>query len=242
MLTDDATTDDDDLCRRHAGNATDEETGAAVRCLEVVGGRLHGHAAGDLRHRREQWKPALVVGDGFVGDARGAAVDEILGLVGVGGEVQIGEEGLVFAEHGALDGLRLLDLDDHLGRGEHGLGGVADLGAGVAVVIVARTDAATGGRLDEHLVTATGQLADTGRGQSDPTLVVLDFLRNTDVHVQAPLWAWARVTRELMECNVREVACKVFANHPGNHPSRAVLIPSTSTIAVDFPAHGTRFD
>ena len=42
------------------------------------------------------------------------------GLLRIRREVKIGEENLVRLQPAILDGLRLLDLDDHLGLGEHG--------------------------------------------------------------------------------------------------------------------------
>ena len=90
---------------------------------------LGGHAAGDLGHRGEQRQRAVRELDRLVGDAHGARADEAHGLLVVGGEVQVGVEDLARAQRRDLDGLRLLDLHDHVGAGEDLLGGVDDLGA-----------------------------------------------------------------------------------------------------------------
>jgi hypothetical protein len=61
----------------------------------------------------------LVIGHCFVGDTHGTARDEVRGLVGIGSQVEIGEQDVVASHHGALFGLWLFDFDDHLGVGEH---------------------------------------------------------------------------------------------------------------------------
>ena len=61
----------------------------------------------------------VAVGDRLVGDANGAAGDQVLSLVRVGCEVEVGEQQLILAEHGAFNGLRLLDLHDQVGGLEH---------------------------------------------------------------------------------------------------------------------------
>ena len=103
------------LAGRHAGDAADEHAAAAERLLQVRRADLRGHAAGDLGHRGEQRERAVGQLDGLVGDADGARADEADGLLVVGGEVQVGVEDLAGAQLRDLDGLRLLDLDDHVG-------------------------------------------------------------------------------------------------------------------------------
>jgi hypothetical protein len=101
-----------------------------MRLLQAVGAGLHRQPAGDFRHRRQQRQPPFGCGDGFIGDADGAAgVDQVGTLLGVGRQVQVGVQDLPLAQHRALAGLRLLDLDDHLGTGEDLLGGFAAIAA-----------------------------------------------------------------------------------------------------------------
>ena len=102
----------------HAGHAAEQDALAAVRALEAMRAGLDRQPAGDLRHRRQQRQAAVAVGHRLVGDAHGAAGDQIAGLLRIGREMQIGEQDLAGAQHLPLDGLRLLDLDDHLGAGE----------------------------------------------------------------------------------------------------------------------------
>ena len=51
---DDAAAEDDDLGRRHARNAAEQDAAAAVRLLERPGAHLRRQPARDLAHRREQ--------------------------------------------------------------------------------------------------------------------------------------------------------------------------------------------
>jgi hypothetical protein len=62
---------------------------------------------------------AVRVGHGFVGDGGAAALHQAARLLGVGGEVQVGEEDLAAAQAPPLLGLRLLHLHDHVGLVEH---------------------------------------------------------------------------------------------------------------------------
>ena len=109
-----------------------------------------------------------MVGDGFIGDANGAAVDQAPGLFRVGGEMEIGEENLPGPEHPALRRLRLFDPDDQLGLGEDFAGVPSDSGAGGQVVGVRTADAGGGTRLDDGLMAMDEGFMDAGRRHADP--------------------------------------------------------------------------
>ena len=64
--------------------------------------------------------------------------------------MQIGEQHLTVAQHPALDRLRLLDLDDHVGAREHVRGRADDGRAGALVIVVGGADAGAGARLDQR--------------------------------------------------------------------------------------------
>ncbi|GAA3249890.1 hypothetical protein GCM10020258_04370 [Sphingomonas yabuuchiae] len=136
-------------------------------------------ATSDIGFRRARRRGA---GDGLIGDAGRARLHQALGLRLVGGEVEIGEQHMVRAQHRDLDRLRLLDLHDHLGLLEHLGGGGDDARARIDIVLVLEIDAGAGLGLDDHLVTGGDQLGDRRRGQADAIFVVLDFLGNTDAH------------------------------------------------------------
>ena len=55
----------------------------------------------------------------FIGDAGRARLHQPLGLRLVGGEVEVGEQDVPRLEQRDFLRLRLLDLDDHVGRFEH---------------------------------------------------------------------------------------------------------------------------
>ena len=96
--------------------------------------------------------------------------------------MQIGEQGVAGLEPGDLLGLGFLDLDDHLGRIEHRLGPLDDLGAGGAVGLVGDVHARARARLDEDLVALVGERMDHAGGQADPALLALDLLGHADAH------------------------------------------------------------
>ena len=145
---DDAGAEHDHVGRQHAGNAAHEHAASAERLLQVGRADLRGHAAGDLGHRREQRERAVGQLDRLVGDADRARTEKAHGLLVVGGEVQVRVEDLARAKALDLDGLRLLDLDDHVSASEDLVGGVDELGAGAEVLGVGERGALAGGLLD----------------------------------------------------------------------------------------------
>ena len=178
----DATAEDDDLARRHAGNAAQQHAEAALCLFKAMRAGLHRHAARDLAHRRQQRQAAAGRGDGLVGDAHRTGRDEVLGLLGIGCQVEVGVEDLAGAQHLALDGLRLLHLHDHVGLGEDFRRRGDDLGAGRSVVRVRCADARTGIGLHPDLVAvAHGFLHRSGR-HAHAVFVILDLFWNADEH------------------------------------------------------------
>ena len=96
--------------------------------------------------------------------------------------MQIGEQHMLRREHGPLDRLRLFDFDDHVGRGEHGVGIGEDACPDRLIVAVLSADAEPGPTLHDDVVAVVGQLIRTCRGEPDPSFVGLDLGRNTNNH------------------------------------------------------------
>ena len=82
----------DDLGRAHAGRAAHQHAAAALVALEEVGALLRRQPAGDLAHRGQQRQRTRVELHRLVGERRRAGGDQRLGDVGVGGEVEVGEQ------------------------------------------------------------------------------------------------------------------------------------------------------
>jgi len=76
---------------------------------------LGRHAPCDLRHGRQQRKPAIRQFHRLVGDADRAGVQQALRLRAIRREVQIGEQHLPPTQHRNLRELGFLDLHDQLG-------------------------------------------------------------------------------------------------------------------------------
>ena len=87
-----------DFGGRYAGYAAQQHAEAAVGLLQAIGAHLHRHAAGDLAHRRQQRQRSVRRRHGFIRDGRGARGHERFGLLAVGGQVQVGEQGLSGAQ------------------------------------------------------------------------------------------------------------------------------------------------
>ena len=186
VLSGDAGADDDDLGVGDPADATHQDTAATLGLHHRVGAHLGRQAAGDLRHRVEQRQPARGQLHRLVGDGGGLALEEHLGQRLVRGEVEVGEEGQTLAQAVVLLGDRLLDLEHHLDGAPHVVGGVDDRGARGDVLLVQDLRADARALLDDHVVTVLGQLVDADGRHRDAVLVVLDFLRDADLHLCTP--------------------------------------------------------
>ena len=176
-----------DLGGSHAGRASHQDAPAAVGTLQDRRTLLRSHAPGDLRHRRQQRKTAVGGLHGLIGDALHLPLCEERRQPRVRGQMQVGEQHLPLPEPFVLLGLRLLDLHDHVGLGEDLVGTGRDARARLDESRIVDRRAHARGSLDEHVVSGGGQLTDTfGRG-GHPVLVVLDFLRDPDLHAAAPV-------------------------------------------------------
>ena len=169
----------DDLRRAHARRPAHQHAAAAVVPLQEVGALLRRQPPGDLAHRGQQRQGPGLQLHRLVGQRRGAGGDERLGDVGVGGEVEVGEQREVVAQERELLLLGLLDLDDHLLR--PGIGRCRDdLRAGRDVGGVADRGTLSGPGLDAHGDAVALQLADTVGRHRHAMLRRLDLLRHTD--------------------------------------------------------------
>jgi hypothetical protein len=182
VQADDAAAQNQHARRGHAGDAAEQQAHAAVVLQQGLGGREDGDPAGDFRHRRQQRQAALGVGHGLIGDGGAFRREQTPGLLGIGREVQVGEQDLVLAEHFPLDLLRLLHLHDHVVLGEDGLRIGDDLRPGLLVVGVGEARAETRAGLDRDGVAVGDVFAHRRRRQADAVFVLLDFLRDADAH------------------------------------------------------------
>ena len=211
MQADDAAADDGDLARQHARHAAEQHAAAAIGLLQRRRAGLDRQAAGDFRHRRQQRQAAALVGHGLVGDRGDAGGEQALGLFRIGREVEIGVEDLAVAQLHPFVGLRLLDLDDHVGLGEHFRGGLGDRRAGGAIGVVVGADAGAGAGLDQHLMAVRDIFADRRRRQADAVFVVLDFLGAADAHLSISSLGLCGLVPCMTQLD-HETAPNVFAN------------------------------
>ena len=141
---------------------------------------MRGQTTGDLGHRGQQRQAVVAVGHSLIRDTGGAGREQVLRLRRIGGEVQIGKQGLPLAQAGAFIRLWLLDLYDHVG-GKDRID-IPDLRPGGDIVGIRETCAQTGTRLDGDRMTAPGQGMDGGGRQADAVFTNFDFSRATDMH------------------------------------------------------------
>ena len=194
--------EDDDVPRRDAGHAGEEDAAAAVGAAEVERALLDREPAGDLAHRREQRQAAVGALDRLVGDRDRPRGPERARDVRRGRQVEVGEERLLGAEPGVLGRQRLLHL-------QHELGALPDLVDGDErrahgrVFVVADPAARAGAALDQHAVARLGEGARTGRREGDALLARLDLARHADDHGAlnvSPRGAWPAGSTRLGRC------------------------------------------
>ena len=184
---------DNHLGRADAGDAAEQHALAAGRGHQRGGAHLDGQAAGNLGHRGQQRQgPAFL--DGLVGDGGDAGVDQFLGQLRLGGQVQVREEDQALAEAVVFGLDRFLDLHDHVGAAPDVVGFGDDLGAGDRVFLVRDAGAQARAALDEDHVAVGAEFVDASSGDGDAEFVVLDLFGYTDDHLLAPVvrasWAW----------------------------------------------------
>ena len=142
--------------------------------FEIVRTDLGRQATCHFAHRRQQWQRATGELHGLVGEGGAARRDECLGHLGVGGEMQICEQGEVGAEEAELFGLWFFHLHHHLLRPRIGSRG-HDGGARRAVVVVAEASTIAGTRFHEHVDAESFELAHAIGGHRHPVFGGLDF-------------------------------------------------------------------
>ena len=184
---DDAAAEDDDFGGRHARHAAEQNAAPARLALETMGTDLRRQPAGDFRHRREQRQAARGRGHRLVGDAGRPRGEEVGRLLGIGGEMQIGEQHLPAAQQFALAGLRLLHFHDQVAGRENRFGLVALQRPGRHIFGIGEARADTGAALDENLVPVVDELGHRGRRQSDAEFIVFDLFGYADAHQCFPV-------------------------------------------------------
>ena len=172
--------------RQHTRHTAQQHPAPAVRLLQRPGPDLRRKPPRDFRHRGQQRQPAARIGDGLIGDAGRPRSHQIVRLLGVGGKVQIGEQHLPLAQPGTLDRLRLLDLDDQVGRRENLLGGRHHQRPRSGIIRVGEPRADPGTAFDENTVAVVHRLTCSVRRQANAVFLRLDLFRATDLHVETP--------------------------------------------------------
>ena len=150
--------------------------------LQELGGNLRRHAAGNARHRRQQGQFSGRVGDGLVGKRRNARRHEVVGLRGIGSQMQIGEDDLASAQLPPFGCKRFLHLHDQFGALKYLIRTCHDFGTSGHVLLIGNAGACTCGRLDRNAMPPRRQFLDGCRSEADAVFVGFDFSGNADEH------------------------------------------------------------
>ena len=182
LCADDPAADHHHIGGADTRHATHQHTAPAIGLVQRPCADLRGQSARHLGHGRQKRQAAAGIGHGFIGDGGHTAGQEIARLVGVGGQMQIGEQDLSFAQPCTFDGLGFLDLYHHVGAREDRLRGGHDLGTcgKIGRVVKARAQPCAG--FDDDIMAMRDGLAHGGRCQTDTKFLWFDFLGATDQH------------------------------------------------------------
>ena len=103
-------------------------------------------------------------------------------MVWIGGEVQVGEQKLAFAQHLALDRLRLFDFDDHIGGGKDFLSSIKQSSTGGFIVRIRKSSTSACAFLDDNRVAMIDRLARSIRRHADPKFLWFNLCWAPDFH------------------------------------------------------------
>ncbi|MNX38175.1 hypothetical protein D3C86_685080 [compost metagenome] len=168
--------------RGHARHAAEQQAHAAVVLQQGLGGGEDRDPTGHLGHGRQQGQAPVPVRHRLIGDGGAFRGQKAPGLLGIGRQMQVGEEDMVLAESRPFHGLRLLDLHDQVAVVEDGFGVGDDGRACLDVVGVGEARPQTGAGFDPNLV-AVGDVFARRRGrQADAMFIGLDLAGDADTH------------------------------------------------------------
>ena len=186
MSTHDTAANHDHLGRTHTRNTAHQNTAPAIGLLQRPRSDLRGQTACNLGHRCQQRQAAMGIRYRFIRNRGTARGQQVMGLVRIGRQMQIGEQQLTFAQHLALTCLGFFDLDDHVGGGEDLGGGVDDTRASGDIGVIVKACADPGiGFYQNLMTTGHGLLRGIG-GHADAELLRLDLFGAADFHVNTP--------------------------------------------------------
>jgi hypothetical protein len=175
-------TQDQDVCWRHSRHASEQDASSALRLFQTICTNLRGKASRDFRHRRQQWQPGRWRCHGLICNAGCAARNQVVGLLKVRREMQIGEKYLPASQLLAFGRKWLLYFNNQLGLGEDAIRSVYQRRARRAVVLIAEPSAYASSAFDQYSMIAVNEFRDRRRDEADSILVVFDLLRHAEQH------------------------------------------------------------
>ena len=187
--TDIAAAENDDVAALYAGHAAQKDATAAAVGFQHGGADLYCHTAGHFAHRGQQGQAAVSGLNRLVSDADDLPAQERLGLLGVGGEVQVGKQDLAFAQQLILGGKRLFDLDDHIGDIVNLPGRFQQLCTDGGILFIGKAAAEAGAFLHKNRMTCTDKSVGAGGGQGNAALLSFDLFGTTNTHTFSPFLA-----------------------------------------------------
>ena len=162
----------------HAGAAADQDATAALGFLQQPGAHLRREAASDFAHRCQQRQAAVIELHGFIGDGRGAGIEQGTAYGGIGGKVQIGEQHQITPQKAEFFWLWLLHLHHQVRTPGFRL--IHHGRPGGFKRRIADASAFAGSLLDAHLQAMAHQLPHRIGCERHPPFIGLDLPRHAD--------------------------------------------------------------
>ena len=187
MGADNAAADHQHLGRQHPRNPAQQHAAPAVGLLQRPRPDLRRQPPRNFRHRCQQRQATPVVRHRLISNRRDAAGQQIGRLLGIGCQMQIGEQHLPLTQPCPLDRLRFLDLHDHLGPGENRLSRRQHRGPCRNIIGIRKARTHTGPGLDRDGMATVHRLTRGIGCHADAEFLRLDLFRATDLHVSLPL-------------------------------------------------------
>ena len=121
-----------------------------------MGSRLHRHSSRYGAHRRQQRQATAGIGNGFIGNTGGTALHQSTGKGLFSGQVQIGEQRMLWGESSHFVRLRLFHLENQLSVAPQSVHIRFYLCAGSLKISIAKACTFSSTGLNAHLMAAPG--------------------------------------------------------------------------------------
>ena len=173
--------------RQNTRNTAHQHAAPAIGLLQRPCAHLGGQPPRHFGHGGQQGQAAAIIGDCFIGNAGRARCQQIMGLLWVWGQMQIGEQNLPLAQARALYGLGFFYLHNHIGLCKHLFGRGDNLRACRDIIGIGKARAIARARFYHHSMAVLHRLARGIWGHANAKLLGFNLFGASDFHSILPV-------------------------------------------------------